>query len=177
MKLLMAIVIGGVSVLVLAVAIAAGLGAATPRQHTASSVAEFHQPAESLYAALADFEHAPRWRSDLSGVRRLPDRNGHAIWEQQAGDGVWPLEIREATPPSRLVTATADTSQGLGGTWTFVIEPRHEGARVTITETGTVDHLLMRFVTHRFVDLHATQKTFLRDLGRRFGETVAPESR
>jgi hypothetical protein len=34
--------------------------------------------------------------------------------------------------------------------------------------------LLFRFFAHRFLDLHASQQTFLRDLGRRFGETVVP---
>ena len=173
----MAVVISGVSLLVLVVAIAAGLGGAMPRAHTVRSVAEYHQPPDSLFAALADFEHAPGWRSDLSGVQRLPDRNGHAVWEQQAQDGAWPLEIRESTPPSRLVTALADSSHGFGGTWTFVIEPLPRGARVVITEIGTIDHPLLRFVATRFVDLHAPQRTFLRDLGRRFGETVTPSAR
>lgn len=176
MKLLMSLVIGSVTLLVLALVVAAGLGASTPRQHTASSAAEYHQPADSLFAALADFEHAPRWRSDLTGTRRLPDRDGHTVWEQQAGNGAWPIEILEVTPPSRLVSAVADTSQGFGGTWTFVVQPLPTGARITIIEVGTIDNLMIRFLAHRFFDLHASQQTFLRDLGTRFGETVTPRA-
>lgn len=176
MKLLMSLVIGSVTLLMLALVVAAGLGAAIPRRHTVSSAAEYHQPADSLFAAMADLEHAPRWRSDLTGTRRLPDRDGHAVWEQQAKDGTWPIEIREVTPPSRLVSAVADTSQGFGGTWTFVVEPLRDGARVTIIEVGTIDNLMFRFLAHRFFDLHASQQTFLRDLGTRFGETVTPRA-
>ncbi len=172
-KLLMSIVIGSVTLFVLALVVAAGLGAATPRGHTASSAADYHQPADSLYAAIADLEHAPRWRSDLTGTRRLPDREGHAVWEQQAKDGAWQIEIREARPPSRFVSAVADTSHGFGGTWTFVVEPLPNGARVTVTEVGTIDNPMVRLLAHRFFDLRASQQTFLRDLGTRFGETVA----
>ncbi len=175
-KLLMSLVIGSVTLLVLALLVVAGLGAATPRQHTASSAAEYRQPADSLFAVLADFAQAPRWRSDLTGTRRLPDRDGHAVWEQQAKDGTWPIEVREVSPPSRLVSAVADTSQGFGGTWTFIVEPTPNGARVTITEVGNIDNLLIRFLAHRFFDLHASQQTFLRDLGTRFGETVTPRA-
>jgi len=172
----MSLVIGSVTLLVLALLVTAGLGAATPRQHTASSAAEYHQSADSLFAVLADFEHAPRWRSDLTGTRRLPDLNGHAVWEQQAGNGVWPIEILDVTPPSRLVSAVADSGQGFGGTWTFVVEPLRDGARVTVIEVGTIDNLMIRFLAHRFFDLHASQQTFLRDLGLRFGETVTPRA-
>lgn len=177
MKSLMIFVIGSVSLLIVALVVAAGLGAATPRQHTASSTAVYHQPVDTVYVRLADFARAPSWRSDLLGTRRLEDRNGHPVWEQQAKDGSFPLEIREQVPPNRMVTAIADTSQGFGGTWTFEVEPAPEGARVTITEVGTIDHLLFRFLAHRFFDLHSTQQTFLRDLGRSFGETTTPEVR
>lgn len=177
MKVLMSIVIGTVTLLVLALAIAAGMGASTPRNHTATSSADYHQSPESLFAALADFEQAPRWRSDLTGVRRLPDQAGRAVWEQQAKDGIWAIEVRETHPPTRLVTATADTTRGFGGVWTIVIDSTHTGARVTVTEVGAIDPLLMRFVAHHFVDLHATQTTLLLDLGRRFGETVVPSAR
>lgn len=175
-KLLMSLVIGSVTLLVLALLVIAGLGAATPRQHTASSTADYHQPADSLYATIADLERAPRWRSDLTGTRRLPDQGGHVVWEQQAKDGAWPIRILEATPPSRFVSAVADTSQGFGGTWTFVVEPLPNGARVTITEVGNIDNLLIRFLAHRFFDLRASQQIFLRDLGTRFGETVTPRA-
>ena len=83
MKLVMSLVIGLVTLLVLAVAVVAGLGAATPRTHVARSSAEFRAAPDSVYAVLADFEHAAGWRSDLSGMRRLADRAGHVVWEQQ----------------------------------------------------------------------------------------------
>lgn len=176
MKLLMSLVIGSVTLLVLALVVAAGLGAGTPRQHTVSSAAEYHQPADSLFAVIADFEHAPRWRSDLTGTRRLPDRDGHAVWEQQAKDGTRPIEIHEVTPPSRLVSTVTDTSQGFGGTWTFVVEPLPDGARVTIIEVGTIDNLILRFLARHAFNLRASQQTFLRDLGLRFGENVTPRA-
>ena len=89
----MSLVIGLVTLLILVVAIVAGLGAATPRAHTASSTAEYHARPDSIYAVLADFEHAASWRSDLSGMRRLPDHEGRPVWEQQLQQERWPLEV------------------------------------------------------------------------------------
>ena len=66
--------------------------------------------------------------------------------------------------------------QGFGGTWTFAIEPTGQGSRVSITEAGFIDNLLFRFLAHRFMDLRASQQTYLRDLGHRFGENVTPRA-
>jgi hypothetical protein len=44
-----------------------------------------------------------------------------------------------------------------------------------ITEDGEIRNPIFRFVARFFLGYTATMEAYLRDLGRRFGETVQPE--
>jgi hypothetical protein len=96
------------------------------------------------------------------------------VWNQVSRQGSWPLEIVEQTPPTRLVAVVADSSQGFGGRWTYTLAPEGAGTRVTIAEDGFVDPPMFRFVARYMIGLTRTLDTYLKGLGRHFGETVTP---
>ena len=163
-----------VAVLVGGAILAVVLGVLLPRRHVVVMSAVIDRPVGEVWLAVSDMESQAGWRSDLKGVKRLPDHAGHAVWMQKTDRGDWPLEVVEVSPPVWLVAAVADSSQGFGGAWTYELTPLHGGTRVTITERGFIDSPFYRFLAWFVFGLHASQETFLRDLGRHFGESVKP---
>jgi uncharacterized protein YndB with AHSA1/START domain len=174
MRLFALVVVGIVVFLVALIGIVGIWGATLPRRHVAVSSAAYRVPPDSVWAAIDDWAGSSRWRTDVRAVVRLPDRNGHEVWEQVSDEGRWPLEIVDKVPPSRLVAVVADSSQGFGGTWTYAIAAEGAGSRLTITEDGFVDNPIFRFLARFVFGTHTTQQAYLRALGTRFGEQVAP---
>lgn len=154
--------------------LAAGLGLMLPRRHVAVTSAVVSQPAEEVWRAISDMGSQATWRSDLKGVQQLPDHDGRAVWLQQTMTGNWRLEFTEVVEPFRLVAAVVDSSQGFGGTWTYELASVENGTRLTISERGFIDSPLFRFLARFVFGLHASEETYLRDLGRHFGETLTP---
>ena len=174
-------IVAGIVVLVGVAGIA---GWVSPRRHHAATMVVLQTPRDSVWAVLSDMEHAATWRRDITGVKRLDDRDGHAVWEQQSPDGAWALVVTALEPPTRMVTTVADTSQGFGGTWTFTLRDTAvsagaggalaTGTSVTLSEAGFVDPPLFRFLARYVFGLHTAQRATLRDLARRFGQKADP---
>ncbi len=161
--------------IVLLLGVAGLLGVMTPRRHHAASTVVIAAPRDSVWAVIADFEHSPAWRRDVTAVKRLPDRDGHPVWEQRAPDGAWAVVLTTIEPPSRLVATVADTSQGFGGTWTWTLAAEGTATRVTVAEDGFVDHPMFRFLARYVFGLRTAQRAWLEDLGKRFGQSVDPD--
>lgn len=156
--------IGGVAV----------IGWLVPVEHVASSTAYYHQPQEAIWHTITDFEGGPTWRSAVKSVKRLPDRNDYPVWVETNDFGDMPIEVVEATPPERWVTRITDPNLPFGGTWTFEIAVTQGGSTLTITERGEVYNPFFRFFARFVSGYHATLDTYLKDLGRKFGENVTP---
>ncbi|MGH7568463.1 MAG: SRPBCC family protein [Gemmatimonadales bacterium] len=148
-------------------------GALLPRGHTARHTGRFRQPPDSVWRAITDFASAPSWRADVRAVERLPDRDGHPVWQETDKHGQrLPLEVLEFAPPRRLVLRIADPKLPFGGTWTYEISPVAAGSSLTITEDGEIYNPIFRFVARFILGYTATMKGYVRALGRRFGEDV-----
>ena len=131
-------------------------------------------PPESVYAAIADVEHATSWRSGLQKVEVL-SRNPMR-WRETAEWGTITFVRDEDVPPQRLVARIADESEGFGGTWTYEVaaSPDRKQSTVTITENGTVSNPVFRFLS-KFVFGHYTSlETYAGDLAKRFGGSAEP---
>jgi hypothetical protein len=123
---------------------------------------------------IADMERSPSWRTDITGVRRLADHDGHPVWLQITKEGNWPLEIAVEWPPAHLVAVVADSSAGFGGSWIYDLGSEGNKTRLTITETGFVSNPFFRFMAHYLFGLSSGIDNYLIALGRRFGENVKP---
>lgn len=160
-------IIGGT--LIVVVAVVALAGALLPRSHRATRRARFRERPETMYAVLAG---PPDWRSDVKAFGRLP---GGRWWEQEGHNHKVTFELVEDSPPTRRVVRIADRSLPFGGTWTFEIAPDGEGSAVRITEDGEIYNVIFRFMARFFFGYTASIEGNLRDLGRKFGETVRIE--
>jgi hypothetical protein len=162
-----------VGLLVAIVGAVALIGAMLPREHRATRRARFRQKPEAIYAAVAG---PPDWRSDLKGSGPLPDKNGRKQWWEVSGGQRITYELVEDAAPARRVTRIADAGLPFGGTWTLEIAPEGSGSTLRITEDGQVYNVIFRFMS-RYVFGHTrTIETYLKDLGKKFGEAVEIEA-
>ena len=152
------------------VALMALIGAMLPKGHRATRSARFRQTPDALYRTIAG---PSTWRSDVKATGTLPDGRW---WEQDGHNNKVTFELVEDRPPTRRVTRIADKSLPFGGTWTVEVEPQSEGSTVRITEDGEVYHVIFRFMARFVFGYTGTIETYLRDLGRTFGETVQIEA-
>jgi uncharacterized protein YndB with AHSA1/START domain len=156
------------------VAIALVAGVLLPREHRASRSAVFHQPPDTVWAAIRDFGALPGWWSEMTRVERLPDSAGQEVWRQEMSGFPMSLAVAEDEPPRHLVTRVlAPEGAPFGGQWTYELVPVTEGTRLTVTEEGWIGNPLFRVMAYT-MGLDATIKQYLRALGRKFGEDVEP---
>lgn len=171
MKLLL-LLLGSLALLVV---VAATIGALLPRAHVATRQATYRQPPAALHAAVRDWAALPAWRRGVTAVELQPATAARPGYRETSGHGVIAYELLEDRPGERVVMRIADDTLPYGGTWTFAFAPAPGGATLRITEDGVVKPALFRFLA-RFVFGHtATIETYLRDLGRKFGETTQPQ--
>ena len=157
------------------VALVALIGSLIPAKHSATRIAQFHQPPAVVWQTITDYEKFPEWRSNVTRVERMPSSNGmpaHREWDRRGH--VLPMETVEWDPPRRCVGRIADPSLPFGGTWTMEISGVAVGSTLRITENGEIRNPIFRFVARFFLGYAATMNTYLKDLGRRFGETAEP---
>jgi uncharacterized protein YndB with AHSA1/START domain len=157
-----------------AVATVVVVGYVLPVAHKATRSVRLHRPPEEVWAVVTDFEKQPEWRPGLRSMERAEDRNEHPVWREtdRWGDSI-PIEVQVMEPPRRMVTRIADATLPFGGTWTYELSAVADGCEVRITEDGEVYNPVFRYVS-RIMGQAATIEAYLRALGKKFGEEVAP---
>ena len=145
-------------------------GAMLPREHTVTRSIFLKQTPETVWAVITDHANEPKWRTDVTSIMRLPDRNGHELVEEKYKKGdTMKVETVESQPPTRLVRDVVDNPI-FSGRWTYELTPQNGGTTVSITEHGTVPNPVFRLVS-RFVIGHTTSlDRFLTALAGKFGE-------
>ncbi len=161
-----------VGVVIAAVLVVTAIGSFLPEAHVAMRTLTLRQTPQSVWRVISDFAGQPQWHSEMKSVRRVPDQNGHEVWEEEYTGMKIPLETLEVEIPRRLVRRIASTDLPFGGVWEYSITPTTEGGcQLTITERGTVSNPLFRFMS-RFVLGHtATMEKYLTSLAKKFGES------
>lgn len=165
------IAVGGLAALVTLLAIA---GSFVSKTHSATQRATYRRPIADVWEAITDIEKLPTWRSDLKSVERLPDRDGRTAWREKGSNGTMTLEQVESRPPTRFVGRIADKNLPFGGTWTYALSESGGATTLAITEDGEIYNPIFRFLARFVFGYEATMAKYLRDLGRKFGEDVAP---
>ena len=74
------------------------------------------------------------------------------------------------------MTRIADKGLPFGGTWTLEITSEAGGAALRITEDGEIYNVIFRFMARYVFGYTSTIEGFLRDLGKKVGETVEIEA-
>jgi uncharacterized protein YndB with AHSA1/START domain len=149
------------------------IGLTRPEGHVARTRAEYTSPPERVWSAVTEVERWPEWNPGVDSVERLPDQDGHAVYNVVAEWGAAPTEISIAEPSSRFRTVM--DAGDFSGAWTYELSPSPSGGTLlTITEEGSVRNPLFRAMMI-FHDNHATMIEYHRALGARLGESVTPE--
>jgi hypothetical protein len=157
---------------VAATVVAAGIGLGLEPTHSATRQAVYAQTPDEVWEVITRFDQTPQWRTDVDAVEI---ESGAPIRFVEMGpQGPLPLEVTEQERPHKLVLLAADASLPFSGRWTFELAPVEGGTRLTITEQGSIDNPLFRFMARVFGDPAATTTTYLVDLGHRLGEEVTP---
>lgn len=152
-----------------------GVGALLPRDHVATSTVTIHQPPDSVWAVVRDLGATPRWWDETTSSVALDDPAGREVWRQEASGFSMDLVVSAAVAPTRLVTTIdAAPEAAFGGAWTYTLTPVAGGTRIAVTEAGWVANPAFRTMS-RIMGHHTTLDSYLRALGRRFGESVTPE--
>lgn len=164
-------ILGIVGVLVLAGIIIFLIGSFLPEDHVASKTLTLRQPPETVWQVISDFANQPKWNPEMKSVERLPDRNGHAVWQEEMSGMKIPLETLETEAPKKLVRRIASEDLGFGGDWEYIITPTIEGgSQLTITERGKVPNALFRFMSKYVFGHTATMEKYMTALAGKFGE-------
>jgi len=146
-------------------------GALLPVNHVATVAIDLKQPPEMIWTVIADEQSAPTWRSDVKSVSRLPDVDGHQVWEETDAHGnKLAFETTAFEPPTHLVRKIVSKDAAFGGHWEYRVTPLAKGSIVQITERGEIYNPLFRFVSMFIMGHDATMKAYLRDLAKKFGE-------
>ena len=161
-------IIWTVVVVVAAIGVVAIVGWLLPVNHEASRSAHFNQPPEKVYAAVSDIAGYANWFTGVSRIEMLESTNGRIRFREHMNTGPIVMEVAEAHPPSRFVTAIADPDQPFGGTWTFEIAPENGGSRLTITERGEVYNPIFRFMSKFVFGYTSTMEGYLSSLEKKF---------
>lgn len=148
--------------------LAAGVGLLLPEGHRAATRATYAQPPEALWDAITDVRAYPEWRSGLDSVKVLEAEP--LRWREYSSFGPITFRTEMVGAPHMFQAVIDDEDLAFGGRWTWRIDPAPAGAVVTITEAGEVYNPLFRFMSRFIFGYHGTQRTYLEDLGRRFGQ-------
>ena len=174
MKWVLRVVVGLVGL----VAVVALIGALFPREHVATSTVTLRQPPDTVWKVVRDPGSVTASWSDIKQAERVNDPSGREVWRLTMKNGYqMPLVVEQAQAPSRMVTRI-DSPPGapFGGMWTYEIAPADagKGSRVSVTERGWIANPIFRFMARMIFGYYGTLDSYLKALGKKFGEDVKP---
>ena len=165
MRVVLKVLAGLVLLVVLAAAVMYGLGSRLPVQHMASAAITIDAPQGKVWSLMEDVGAEPRWRSQMVSVEMLPDENGHRCWAENANGMHVPLCEEVAAAPVTRVVAVADPKLAFGGTWTYTLTAlTPETTSVSITENGTTEPAMWRFLGHYILGEDTMIRQYEKDL-------------
>ena len=153
------------------VALAAGIGAMLPKEHTASRAMRFRPKPAELFATVSDFAKYPEWRTGVTRVDVEGPLGTGAIIREAGPNGIIPYRVEVFEPPSKIVTRIADSSLAFGGTWTFEVFQNDSGSELVLTENGEIYNPIFRLLGKFFFSPYETIDTYIADLKKRLGES------
>lgn len=175
MKKVLIIVLSVVAIIVLVAVVIALIGWRLPKEHSATRSVLIHKTPDQVYAVARDFASMPKWRKEVTTVQVTTASDGRLHFRENGANGPVNYELEEDISGQRMVTRIIDTDLGYSGQWTYVFRAEGPDTRVTITEDGAVSNVIFRFLSKYAFGHTATIDSYLKSLGKQFGETVTPE--
>ncbi|MGH7699739.1 MAG: SRPBCC family protein [Gemmatimonadales bacterium] len=143
------------------------VGLFVPKSHETSVTVRLGKPPADVWAVVADFARQPEWNPEITRAKRLPDRDGRAVWRETYGGFEATVVTAVEQPPRRLVREILPDGP-FYGSWTWDLVADGDGTVLTITERGTVDNPLFRGMMV-FHDDTKTARAYAAALARRLG--------
>lgn len=150
------------------------VGFLVPSQHSSVVSALYSRPVEALWPKISNLEAQAEWRTDVTRMQALANRNDHAVWLEYGAEGNLHQELVVYTPPYFIVTSFGNLHSSLTGTWKIEIREDVGGTRVVLTETVSTSHPLRRISLRFETERTERMQQYLIDLAASVGDEVVP---
>ena len=160
-----------IALLVFLLVVAIAVGTSLPIAHVVACSAQYSQSPATLYATVEDDAASPTWRSDVAQVNSVRTNTGKTRWIETYKNGQTISYIESQTFPGRgLDRVLDDPTFPLREQWVYDFRAAPGGTEVKIMEAGYIFNPLFRLIEQFFTGYSRTIKTYMTDLGHKFGE-------
>ena len=163
-------VMGGIAAIGVALVIG---GLATPRHHEVARSMTLPVTPDRLWMSVRDIDAYGQWRHELEDVERVDTDQAQPRWRETNTRRSLTFGVTRDEPPHRFSASILDDDLPYTGEWTWIVEPHGTGARVTITERGSVLNPIYRFIGAHFIGYTRSLDRYLASLAAHHG---APDS-
>jgi hypothetical protein len=159
-------VMGAIAAVVVALLVG---GLVTPRDHVVARSIILPTAPDTVWHTIRDFARYADWRDELEGVALVDPEQPQPRWRETSTRGSVTFGVTLDEPPRRLAARILDDDLPFTGEWTWQVTPDGDGARITITERGSVGNPLFRFIAAHFLGHTRSLDGYLGALARRHG--------
>jgi len=130
-------------IIVAIIALTIVVGYLMPVRYEGRTVVEFDGSVQEVWSALQDVEAHPMTGKMMKSFEALPPEDGRPVWTEDMGHGeIITVTTTTFEPTGHMVREMASGSVNMKSRWEYVLEPRGEGCRVTLSgvtdiESGT----------------------------------------
>lgn len=160
--------LGIVSVMLVPILFAAGVGFVLPADFETRTVARIDATAPELWSRLIDHPGQTAWRSDVVAIEPL---DGEAFLVRYGETAELELVQAIEEPGHALTWTTRPTEDGgFEGSWALRLQPEDGAVLVELVETGHIANPFARFFAVQVIGLDRAPRQFLADLGAAAGD-------
>ncbi len=157
------------TVVALVVAVLVG-GLVTPRAHSASRVVALNASPHVVWALVRDVARYAEWRDGVRESVIVDTDQTQLRWRETTSRGSMTFGVVRDEAPNVFAARILDEDLPFSGEWTWQLTPHLQGTRLRITEQGTIDNVLFRFLAAQVFGYHRSIDAFIEALAKRLGE-------
>ncbi|HLJ84603.1 MAG TPA: hypothetical protein VKT51_10560 [Candidatus Eremiobacteraceae bacterium] len=159
----------------------AGIGTTIPIWHSTKCAADIAAPSDALFGAIADDGSSASWRPELRSVTLVSGSGPTTVWRETYKSGqeltLYTNRLGYASGRQLVRDIPFDPRLGFDGNWVFNVgksgQRGENKTRVAINEQGHIYNPVFRFLTKYVFGYSGSIRTYLTDLGAKFGEKPA----
>lgn len=159
-------VMGMVAAVVIAIIVG---GLATPRDHVVARTIALPASVDAVWATIRDFGRYGDWRHELESAEVIDAEQSQPRWRENSTRGSVAFGVTIEEPPHRLAARILDEDLPFAGEWTWDVIEQDAGARITITERGSVGNPIFRFFGAHFIGHTRSIDAYLNALAEHYG--------